>query len=75
MSNQAERIRAALLRFKAAQPGEGNGETGPAKSDRQLVIIDERNLAALSPSGVNVHAAESLGPAKQTRARALGKQA
>jgi len=68
MSDQAERIRAALLRFKAAQPGEGNGETGQPEPERQLVIVDERNLAALLPQGVNLRLPEA-----ERRAQVSGK--
>ncbi len=69
MSDQAERIRAALLRFKAAQPGEGSGETGQPEPERQLVIVDERNLAALLPQGVNLRLPEA-----ERRAQASGKR-
>jgi hypothetical protein len=40
MSDQSERIRAALLRFKAAPPE-------PESASRPPVVVNEQNLAAL----------------------------
>lgn len=48
MRDQAERIHAALLRFKGMEPDVKAQQTAPDTAARQLVVVDEKNLAALS---------------------------
>ena len=50
MSNQAERIHAALLRFKTAPSTAKSRQVKldkPSESTRQRVVVNEQNLAAL----------------------------
>jgi hypothetical protein len=50
MSEQSERIRTALLRFEAARSsaeGRQMKPTEPEDAERQLVVVNEQNLAAL----------------------------
>jgi hypothetical protein len=49
MSNQAERIHAALLRFKTAPSTARRQVTldKPSETARQCVVVNEQNLAAL----------------------------
>jgi hypothetical protein len=55
MSEQSERIRAALLRFEAARSAAEVRQVRPAEPEdtkRQLVVVNEQNLAALFLSSV-----------------------
>jgi hypothetical protein len=50
MSNQAERIHAALLRFKTAPSTAKSRQVKvdkPSETARQRVVVNEQNLAAL----------------------------
>jgi hypothetical protein len=50
MSEQSERIRAALLRSAAARSAAEGPQVKPAEpedAERQLVVVNEQNLAAL----------------------------
>jgi hypothetical protein len=50
MSDQSERIRAALLRFEAARSTSAVRQVEPTQPEgaaRQLVVVNEQNLAAL----------------------------
>ena len=53
MSQQTERIHAALLRFKTERSAAGGQQIKPTKpetTERQLIVVNEQNLAALFPS-------------------------
>lgn len=55
MSNQSERIHAALLRFKAKRSATGDQQvepTQPEDTPRQPIVVNEQNLAALFLSSV-----------------------
>ena len=54
MSNQAERIHAALLRFKSAPSTAKSRQVKldkPSETTRQSVVVNEQNLATLFLSG------------------------
>lgn len=54
MSNQAERIHAALLRFKAVPSTAKSRQVKldkPSETAQQRVVVNEQNLAALFLSG------------------------
>jgi hypothetical protein len=57
MSDQAERIHAALLRFRAERSVAVSPQVKPREPEgagRQLVVVNEQNLAALSLSSVDL---------------------
>ena len=62
MGDQAERIHAALLRFKAKQDVGVSGQvkTWEPKEAAPRVVVNEQNLAALSLSGVDLPRKEPL---------------
>ncbi len=67
MGDQAERIHAALLRFKGEQP-EANSQFHqfvPIGTDcaRIVVVVDEKNLAALASPIVDLPGPKLPGPA------------
>jgi hypothetical protein len=71
MSEQSERIRAALLRFEAARSTAEVRQETPAEAEdteRQLVVVNEQNLAALFLSSV-----ERSSPHVPDRKLAAGK--
>jgi hypothetical protein len=56
MSEPSERIHAALLRFKAERSAAGGQQVEPTEPDetvRQLIVVNEQNLAALFLSSVS----------------------
>jgi hypothetical protein len=59
MSDQAERIHAALLRFKGVQPRAGSRRVAQDVSSREIVVVDEKNLAALSPPNADLAGAKA----------------
>ncbi len=57
MNNQAERIHAAILRFKAERSPDGSRQVKPCQAEatvrQMVVVVNEQNLAALSLSSVD----------------------
>jgi hypothetical protein len=67
MSEPSERIHAALRRFKAAPSAAGGQQAKPSEpkeTARQLIVVNEQNLAALFLSS-------SSRPSPETPARKL----
>jgi hypothetical protein len=68
MSDQVERIHAALLRLKAQRSAAVSPQVKPCQPEAaapQLVVIDEKNLAALTLS--------TLAPARKLPARSRSR--
>jgi hypothetical protein len=59
MNDPTARIHAALLRFRAKESVAERHSLKPEESARQLVVINEQNLAALSLSSLDRHCGKS----------------
>lgn len=55
MNKPSERIQAALLRFRAERPAVRDQQVavGPTQTARPIIVVNERNLAALLRLSVN----------------------